>query len=30
MKAWIRGNVRWSMVTGRYSSPTSPFPELRR
>jgi len=30
MKAWIYGNVRWSMVTGRYSSPTSPFPELRR
>ncbi|OJT17206.1 hypothetical protein BO221_46650 [Archangium sp. Cb G35] len=30
MKAWIHGNVRWSMVTGRYSSPTSPFPELRR
>ncbi|PTL83152.1 hypothetical protein [Vitiosangium sp. GDMCC 1.1324] len=30
MKAWIRGNVSWSMVTGRYSSPTSPFPELRR
>ena len=30
MKAWIRGNVHWSMVTGRYSSPTSPFAELRR
>lgn len=30
MKAWIHGNVRWSLVTGRYSSPTSPFPELRR
>ena len=30
MKAWIRGNVHWSLVTGRYSSPTSPFPELRR
>jgi hypothetical protein len=30
LKAWIRGNVHWSMVTGRYSSPTSPFPELRR
>lgn len=30
MKAWIHGNVRWSMVTGRYSSPTSPFSELRR
>ncbi len=30
MKAWIGGNVRWSLVTGRYSSPTSPFPELRR
>ncbi|WP_155893427.1 terpene synthase family protein [Cystobacter fuscus] len=30
LKAWIRGNVHWSLVTGRYSSPTSPFPELRR
>ena len=30
MKAWIRGNVHWSMVTGRYSSPSSPFAELRR
>jgi hypothetical protein len=30
MKAWIHGNVRWSLVTGRYSSPSSPFPELRR
>ncbi|WNG51228.1 hypothetical protein F0U60_49170 [Archangium minus] len=30
MKAWIHGNVRWSLVTGRYCSPTSPFPELRR
>ena len=30
LKAWIRGNVHWSLLTGRYSSPTSPFPELRR
>lgn len=30
MKEWMRGNVHWSLVTGRYSSPTSPFPELRR
>ncbi len=30
MKAWMRGNVCWSLVTGRYCSPTSPFPELRR
>ncbi|WP_395852657.1 hypothetical protein [Cystobacter fuscus] len=30
LKAWIRGNLHWSLVTGRYSSPTSPFPELRR
>ncbi|MGZ3460125.1 MAG: terpene synthase family protein [Archangium sp.] len=30
MKAWVSGNVRWSLVTGRYCSPTSPFPELRR
>jgi hypothetical protein len=30
MKAWMRGNVCWSLLTGRYCSPTSPFPELRR
>lgn len=30
LKAWIHGNIHWSLVTGRYSSPTSPFPELRR
>lgn len=30
MKSWMRGNVSWSLVSGRYCSPTSPFPELRR
>ena len=29
MKAWMRGNILWSLETGRYSSVTSPFPELR-
>ncbi len=29
LKAWMRGNVLWSLQTGRYTSPTSPFPELR-
>jgi len=29
MKAWMRGNLLWSLQTGRYCSPTSPFPELR-
>ena len=29
MKAWMRGNLLWSLETGRYSSLTSPFPELR-
>jgi hypothetical protein len=29
MKAWMRGNILWSLETGRYSSLTSPFPELR-
>jgi hypothetical protein len=29
LKAWMRGNLLWSLETGRYASPTSPFPELR-
>lgn len=29
MKAWMRGNLHWSVLTGRYRSPTSPFPEIR-
>ena len=29
MQAWMRGNVTWSQVSGRYCSRTSPFPELR-
>ncbi len=29
MKAWMRGNLLWSLQTGRYRSPTSPFPEIR-
>jgi hypothetical protein len=29
MKRWMRGNYDWSMKTGRYRSPDSPFPELR-
>ncbi|MGH8581441.1 MAG: terpene synthase family protein [Gammaproteobacteria bacterium] len=29
MKAWMRGNLLWSVLTGRYRSPTSPFPEIR-
>ena len=29
MKAWMRGNLLWSLQTERYRSPTSPFPEIR-
>jgi hypothetical protein len=28
-KAWMRGNLIWSLATGRYASQDSPFPELR-
>ena len=28
-KAWMRGNITWSLETGRYASEDSPFPELR-
>ncbi len=29
MKSWMRGNVTWSLVSGRYCSCTSPFPQMR-
>ncbi len=29
LKAWVRGNLLWSLETGRYASPNSPFPQLR-
>lgn len=28
-RAWMSGNLRWSIETGRYVDPQSPFPELR-
>ncbi|WP_437759006.1 terpene synthase family protein [Sorangium sp. So ce1389] len=30
MSAWIEGSADWQMMSGRYSSPTSPFVELVR
>ena len=28
-RAWMRANLEWSLRTGRYRDPNSPFPELR-
>ncbi|XXY48147.1 hypothetical protein WME91_49925 [Sorangium sp. So ce269] len=30
MASWIEGSADWHIMSGRYSSPTSPFPELVR
>lgn len=30
MKSWMYANVAWSLQSGRYASPTSPFAELRK
>jgi hypothetical protein len=29
MEHWMRGNIEWSLASGRYKAPDSPFEELR-